>query len=725
MQRLASIFLIFCVSALPCTAATNLLSNGDFEEAESNFLFGTSFTDWNFGAEIAIETSDVYNGTQALRTVRVNTPRSLSQAIELTGDVTGQEYELTIHYKVLSAAEGDIRLNSEWSYYRPQSGTPQDSAILNQTLISDATSIWRELTVKTTKPQEASFFSFSVYVNKGVQVIFDDFRFVRTEKQTPWYTIMPETVGQVNANIGDSALVANFTIRQGNLSSPVLLSITGTDANMFSIEKQQAIAAEENIKVWYKPTAVGNHTAYLLTDNGEALGDSKIIRLRGTGSDPTQKPEIHIQPTSLPPFTSIVGISQTDSIEVSSTNCIEDITVTLLNDNTPSAFVISSTLIPKNMTGKTYITFRPTKAGNYSASIYWSTKNGQTQQLRVSGVATASGTETPDWATTFDWDVSQPTALLQENFDSVNHNSTLLIKDWQNVVIEGERPWWGYEIKDAVSGNTTERCAKATAYIYQEADSVPYEMWLVTPALDYANAANQVFTFRVRGDYMSKSQSATLGLYYVDASDSADIYMQDLQIEMPSTEDQAGDWLDFQVNLSGQPLIPDVFFMAFRFRGNSGQTGAATYLIDDVSWGRTDLPVIYTDSNQVVATTLPNTQIALPITIIGNNLTENISISVEGNNRSKFQVAPTTLPADGGVIAVGFKSETEGVHEAYLRIRSRGAVDVYIPMAILVKSSSTQIENTTENEPYRIVLEGGNIYILTQKGKYTLTGRIL
>lgn len=94
-KTLLSIFLCAGI-LLPAMAADNLLSNGDFEEAQTNFLFGADFTDWTFGGVIAIETADVYSGEKAFRTTEVKQTRSLQQTIDLQSDVTGQEFELFI-----------------------------------------------------------------------------------------------------------------------------------------------------------------------------------------------------------------------------------------------------------------------------------------------------------------------------------------------------------------------------------------------------------------------------------------------------------------------------------------------------------------------------------------------------------------------------------------------------------------------------------------------------
>lgn len=701
---------------LPAMAADNLLSNGDFETAQANFLFGADFEDWTFGAGIAIETADVYHGEKAFRTEEVKQTRSLQQTVELQTDVTGQEFEMTIHYKVLSAAKGDLFLNSAWNFRYAQEGTPHDSLVLNQELpLGDG---WQTFTVKTTKPQDATGFLFSVGVKKGVKVIFDDFSFSRTENLNPWYTVTPEYIAPARSNIGDDVLMATLTIRQGNLTEPVSLDLRGTGRDMFRLEKTQVTAAEETVKLWYAPTKVGTHKAMLVTDCPQSLEYNKTFPLTGVASDSTLKPEIHIAPASLPQFTAKAGTQVRDSVVVTSLNCMEDLAVSILNDGNDAAFQISSSLIPRNMEAKTYITFSPRKAGEYSATIYWSSKNAQKQQLRITGVATEGDPEVKDYATAFVWDMSSPLALLNEHFDNIESNKTLKLDGWQNVVTAGTRPWWGY----VDVNNDGEHCAKATGYVWQGESAVVDSMWLVTPALDYKNAKNQVFTFRVRGDALTDDMSAKLQLYFIDATDKNDVFFQDLEVAMPDTKDQAGDWLDFQVNLTGQENIPDVFFMGFKFSGINGAEGAATYLIDDVSWGRDDLPLISVDHPEFYDTAEPNALKTFVLNVTGANLTEGISMSFIGNHPSKFKMSPSTLPAEGGIVALGFQSEVEGIQDAYLRLRSRGAVDAYVHITVWVKQE-TALDNVEidEVQPH-FVLENGTLYILAPQGKHTLLG---
>lgn len=700
----------------------NLIPNGDFEIASNNFLFGAQFEDWNYsGGEIAIETSDVYDGTKAFRTVNVTQKTAnLEQDIDLQTDVTGQAFELTIHYKVVDAQEGDLALNSAWRYYRPTDGV-HDSAVLNQTLpIGEG---WQELKVSTTKPENSNYLTVSVQVKKGVKVLFDGFSLTRKTEAGPWFSVAPEKINPTTAQVGEEKLMATLTIRQGNLTKPVSVYITGTNRGMFEVEKSEVSNAEETVKLWYKPTSSGSHKAYLMVDSEEATQYFTSIALSATASDPTLLPTLNVTPENLPAFEAAAGEYMTATVKVSSLNCTEDVDVTILNDQDAAAFTINSTLIPKNIEAQTVITFHPTKAGDYSATVYWSTPGVTRKTMRVTGKAVA-GSENPnkDWATEFAWDMQKPRVLLDERFDNVEYNKTLLLDGWQNVVLKGDRPWWGFDDKDA-AGNVLEHCAKVTAYIYQEKDSVPWEMWLVTPALDYKNAQAKTFTLRVRGDYLLEGQSAELGVYYIDATDPQDVFFQDLGLELPRTADESGEWVDIHINLEGQEeTIADVFFMAFRFTGNSGQTGAATYLLDDVSWGRTDLPRITADSTTIILTTTPDAIEAVAVNVTGHNLTEGISVSKGGSNPGSFEVVPTSLPAEGGVLGVGFQSSDPGVHEAYLRLRSRGAADVYIPMAVLVKEATDIQQTKDDGNGNRLQLKDGHLRIVTPEGVYSILG---
>lgn len=177
-------------------------------------------------------------------------------------------------------------------------------------------------------------------------------------------------------------------------------------------------------------------------------------------------------------------------------------------------------------------------------------------------------------------------------------------------------------------------------------------MMLVTPPLDFKNSESKMFTFRVRGDYLVDNQTDLLELCYIDLAEG-DMFVAPVEgFTMPNTEDQSGEWQEYHIDLTGQN-IADVFFMGFRFKSTRGRTNSATYYIDDVSYGRTDLAVIQPSLRQLVFTsTVGKDAVSEEVTVTGNNLAEPIKLTLGGANKSKFKLSTSQLPITGGSFAV-------------------------------------------------------------------------
>lgn len=711
MKKILSILSAFCV-AFTLTAQTELLDNPGFEEATSNPIFGAQFESWTIPLGSTIETTDVHNGEQALR-VNSNSPTANNNIDQEIGSaltpvfVSGNTYRISIWYKVLTPQTGgDVKFASYWNSSR-DGELEHDSQVLKTDFFT--ASEWTEKVIETTCPEGATSFYFRVQVAKNAVVLFDDFSIQKVETTEPTLQILPATLPKVQADINTSVDFAPLTIHQSNLTAPVTITIMGTGAAFFSSSIAQATAAEQEVIFTYTPTAVGRHTAMVAF---EVAGHSELnltMRLEGTCIDPTLTPTITLTPTEVPEFTAEAEQSSNFRLTLNSANCLDDIAAQITHIE-GEAFVVNAALYPKNMECNVDIIFRPSQAGNYHSKLVFSTTNATPVTLELKGVATEGSGETPELTTEFNWDISKPKTLLNETFDDIEHNEMLVIADWQNVVRQWQRPWWGYNHRDADSV-IIEKSAKATSYKYQTTnpDGVVGEMWLVTPALDYKNAAGKTFTFRVMGDFMFENHDTNLELYYIDVLDGAP-YMQKIDAGIPRTPDLNKEWSEIHLDLSGQSeTIADVFFMAFKYTGLMGEDNAVTYYVDDVSWGRTDLPKLISDSMQVVMTASPGIeQHSTAITITGNNLTQDIKISVGGANKSNFEPSVSTLPATGGSFTVKFKSNNEGVHEAYIKIASRGAADIYIPMAVLCKNT-TGLKNETVDMDIRYLNNGFQI----------------
>jgi len=103
------------------------------------------------------------------------------------------------------------------------------------------------------------------------------------------------------------------------------------------------------------------------------------------------------------------------------------------------------------------------------------------------------------------------------------------------------------------------------------------------------------------------------------------------------------------------------------------------------------VPQIKPAQSSVYETAEVNTPKEIALSAVGLNLTENIKLSISGNNPSRFSLDKTTLPAEGGDFVVTFNSDEVGVHSAYIVLESAGAPVAYIDIEVNNTSGVTTI----------------------------------
>ena len=586
----------------------NLILNHSFEEYSCN-MFGCQFEEWNMALGYgSANSTDKLDGSNSLMINASNMATVLDQGVALTDAdyAAGAKFTLTLNYKVQTMPEGEtLALDCYWEAAAggdSETTEAHESDILRVDLESG--SGWMSKELVTTKPAKSSYFRVRVKVPKGAKVLFDNFSLYYTPSTDPYIEVSPKTLPQFSLNIGETA-TKTVHIRQGNLSGKTTFYVGGKDASQFSLSASELAADQSDLDliITYAPTSAGTHSASLIFDNAShttILPD--MISLSGTCSDPSAKPVLTVTPSTLPDFEVLEGKQQKMVVTLSSVNCTDFVyaRVDHISPKEHGTFTIDGSMFSKNSEATVTITFSPLQAGTYQSTLTFYTAGAENVVVTLNGKGIAKTPETIDWQTSFVWNESNPLTYMDEPFDNIKHNETLILEGWQNVADVDARPWWGFDESKISPVRGEDSYAKATAYQYGKDSTALWDMWLVTPALDYKNAEKKVFAFNVMAEYLAdEGNKPQLGIYYIDAT-GAELFVQDLtsSFELPSTSDENLVWYSYILDLTPYAqTMADVFHMAFRYTGPNGDEGVVTYYIDNVSWGKED-PVVGIESVQ-------------------------------------------------------------------------------------------------------------------------------
>lgn len=535
--------------------------------------------------------------------------------------------------------------------------------------------------------------------------------------EAPSVNISIPTFHRAEGRIGDAIIMGIIHVSTANTTSPVTLDMRGTDRTQFELSQNEIPAGKNNadIVVVYRPKAVKAHKANIIIESIDAPEVSQSISITGIAYDPVNPPTVSLTPSALEHFTSEEKKESQQVFKLSSSQMAESTTLTMAHNN---AFRLSTSSVYKNFSQNVTVTFAPKSAGEYKDTIIISSYGMATQRIPVSGTATATTATVEKEGDAFELSTENPLTLLNEHFDNVTKNKPLAIDGWTNSAITGTRAWWGYTTP-SYDPEPDENVAKVTPYDskVEYGAETPAEMMLVTPSLDFLNAKSKMLTIRVRGDYLQDDQTDKFTIYYMEKNNGTIIKNEIKGFNLPDTKDEAGEWNEYHVNLEGQD-IADVFFIGFGFNSTRGAANSATYYIDDVSFGRTDLAVI-TPSTQSIAmnAVVGKNNMSESISVDTKNTENEVKLTLGGPNAGKFKLSTTTLPKEGGTFAVSFKSDTEGVHEAFVKLASRGAADQYIMIAANNQSvTGISNVNTSAENTFITVFDMSGKKLFTTKG---------
>lgn len=391
--------------------------------------------------------------------------------------------------------------------------------------------------------------------------------------------------------------ICKIKVDATGLAAAATVSVTGANADLFSVSPSviPAGTSSTEIIVTYSPTSPGRHTASLyLNFDGTDSELNKTISL-GTcmAYDPENLPVLEITPSELT-LNAQVGASDRATATLKVRNAFDYVYAARQNADAQGITISSTQYLPSISEQLVTITFQPKKAGNVDQSFLFTTLKGESVLLTVHGIT--SGTDQPEEPQGGELVLDETTShsLYAQDFSTVLHNKPLELPEWSNVAEVGTRAWWGYVSEEFTA-------AKVTAYDSKMAtgEGEPCKMLLVSPALDYANAAYKTLKFRLMGKGLYDGMTDLLEICLVE-KEGTDVYITPMDgFNVPVTSDMDSEWIPYEVDMSVIPDMPSVFWIGYRFTSTRGHDNAAQYFITDFVWGEaaTLIGGIVADSN--------------------------------------------------------------------------------------------------------------------------------
>lgn len=528
---------------------------------------------------------------------------------------------------------------------------------------------------------------------------------------TPQVELDCRAFHKARGRVGEKVEVGKVIVKAQGLPAGVTIVPSRKIEGIYTTDVQTLPEgdSETQITVYYHAQKIGKDEGYLYLMAGEDVLEQ--ISVKGLAIDPAIPPAVKLEPQALTGFTTEVGTPVTQTIEATLVGLPSSVNVTL--SQSKPGFTCSTALLYYSVPNhKLVITFNPKQAGDYEATLVFKNEFFEPVEVTLKGTATAKEEVKPETeGDRLPLPVDHPLPLLVEEFNGTVHNKPLSIEGWSNLATLGTRAWWGYQFPDYDKENAGEQVAKVTGYDskVESGKEEPCQMLLITPPLNYNAAESKLFTFRVMGMNMTKEMTDRLLLCSVYTEDGQLMAMPVEEVLMPAVPDQNGEWIDFHVDLTGQDL-GDRFYMGFLFDGVRGTTSSTAYFIDDVSFGRTDLPLMSLETREVVMDISAESDRMSPeITVGTRNLKEPVKLSLGGRDKADFELSSKTLPLEGGTFKVRFKGKGEGRHEAYVKLASRGAATQYVAFFATVATGLQKVE-AEANDLIEVFDESGRLW---------------
>ena len=322
---------------------------------------------------------------------------------------------------------------------------------------------------------------------------------------------------------------------------------------------------------------------------------------------------------------------------------------------------------------------------------------------------------------------SEPLAVLNETFSDLRHTRILGLKGWQNLTVRGERPFYAWKQKNADQSVVENEVAQISFLKYGVEDRREHESWLISPTLSYKNAQSKDLTFSLMYRNQTTNGEELFGFYIITEKDGkATPYFLDISEYVPAGVKLEPDmWFDYRIDLSKVEglTIEDKFHVAFSYYSPvGGNATSLNFMIDDVTFGRTDLPELSVDNDFIQFVFRPGQEMTpQPLNIYSDRTTAPVTITLAPSAQKKyFKISSEKLPLEGGALAVGFKSNDSKTHAAALLVQTRGAEPIIVKL--LAQPITAGISNVAGGDEDALlpVVSGSELIVNGKYQKYQL-----
>ena len=322
---------------------------------------------------------------------------------------------------------------------------------------------------------------------------------------------------------------------------------------------------------------------------------------------------------------------------------------------------------------------------------------------------------------------TEPLAVLNETFSDLRHTRILGLKGWQNLTVRGERPFYAWKQKNADQSVVENEVAQISFLKYGVEDRREHESWLISPTLSYKNAQSKDLTFSLMYRNQTTNGEELFGFYIITEKDGkATPYFLDISEYVPAGVKLEPDmWFDYRIDLSKVEglTIEDKFHVAFSYYSPvGGNATSLNFMIDDVTFGRTDLPELSVDNDFIQFVFRPGQEMTpQPLNIYSDRTTAPVTITLAPSAQKKyFKLSSEKLPLEGGALAVGFKSNDSKTHAAALLVQTRGAEPIIVKL--LAQPITAGISNVAGGDEDALlpVVSGSELIVNGKYQKYQL-----